>query len=151
MAIRADADFRAKVREKLGSLEMQLISALRRQIEAEYPTEAHALSFVVFSDGFTAGFPARAYVLNRANSQVCVSSADLLQADETYPEQLERDAEAADPDMDVWGAAAEVFIEWFAECWGRAGGAGFALPATLAEHDTGRLFDLTTMRWISLD
>jgi hypothetical protein len=45
-------------------------------------------------------------------------------------------------------SGARVLAEWFGECWHKAGGAAFPLPAYINLHDVSRYFDLHARRWV---
>lgn len=43
---------------------------------------------------------------------------------------------------------ARLLAEWFGECWHKAGGASFPLPAFIHLHDSNRYYDLRAKRWV---
>lgn len=42
----------------------------------------------------------------------------------------------------------QIFTEWFAECWDKAGGKAFNLPAYFGFHDETRSYDLQNSRFV---
>ncbi|MGI0035819.1 MAG: hypothetical protein ACRD98_08115, partial [Nitrososphaera sp.] len=119
------------VRQHLAKLEARLVAALRSLISHNYPPEVFALSFEVFSDTFTSGFPARAFFMDRTNCEYFLyvngeatypSPIDpwLLDIDSTYPAEIEDDFLSRDPDLNTWDIATSEFISWFSECWDKA-------------------------------
>jgi hypothetical protein len=153
-----EKEFRGRVRRHFAKLEPTLVVALRSLIGHSYPAEVFALSFEVFSDSFTEGFPARAFFMDRINCEYFLYvngeatypspiDPELLDIDSTYPEELEDDFLSRDPDLNTWDIATSEFILWFSECWDKAGGARFSLVATIADHDSAEEFNLITRQW----
>jgi hypothetical protein len=97
-----EKEFRGRVRQHLAKLEARLVAALSSLIGHSYPMEVFALSFEVFSNSFTEGFPARAFFMDRTNCEYFLYvngeatypspiDPELLDIDSTYPEELEDD------------------------------------------------------------
>ena len=158
MSDSTEQKFRAAVRTHLAELEAPLTDVLRKLVAHAYPPEVFALSFEVFSDSFTDGFPARAFFMDRDNCEHFVRrdgkaaypapvDPGLLEIERVYPEELEEQVEEEAPEIDTWEIAGAEFIAWFSACWDRAGGAGFALCATIARHDSGTEFNLRSKAW----
>jgi hypothetical protein len=152
--------FRSKVQQHLSVLDSELVDVLRALIEYDYPKEVFALSFEVFSDSFTSEFPARAFFVDRNNTEFFIYAdgeaqypspvpPELLEIDGIYPDEIEEALEALDPSADAWQIATQEFIVWFAKCWGLADGATFPLVATIASHDSAQEFNLVQQRWQS--
>ena len=150
--------FRQGVQEGLAKLDSQIEGLLRSLVSHEYPPEVFALSFEVFSDGFTSGFPVRAFFMDRSNTEHFLwegkqakypSPVDpgLLDVNHVYAEELEEELEKTSPESDSWGIATEELIHWFAAHWQRVGGANFPLVATIATHDSSEEFNLKSGRW----
>lgn len=158
MSQSAEQIFRQAVQSSLASLDARLEAALRALVQHQYPPEVFALTFEVFSDGFTSGFPVRAFFMDRSNTEHFVweegkaqypSPVDpgLIDIDHVYPEALEEQLEQSAPDADPWEIAFQELVAWFARHWQRAGGAGFPLVATLAAHDASEEFNLKSGDW----
>lgn len=150
--------FRSKVQSHLAVLDQKLVDVLRALIEHRYPPEVFAISFEVFSDGFTSQFPARAFFVDRNNTEFFLYTdgtaqypspvpPELLEIEGIYPNEMEESLEALDPSADAWQIATQEFITWFAKCWRIAGGASFPLVATIASHDSAQEFNLVQDRW----
>ena len=69
MSESAEQIFRHAVRDGLGKLDSHVEGVLCSAIKHQYPSEVFALSFEVFSDGFTSGFPVRAFFMDRSNTE----------------------------------------------------------------------------------
>jgi hypothetical protein len=153
-------EFRTLLRTGLQRLEEPLIAVLRQLLVYKYPPEIVAISFEVFSDSWSQGFPARAFFLDETNSEFFVyvngdakypSPVDPELLDVPFvitPEDEDRIIEC-NPDLDTYSVGAEEFISWFIDCWNKAGGASFQLHASIAEHDSGRQFNLVSGKWLS--
>ena len=150
--------FRPIVREGLAKLDCQIAGVLASLIAHPYPPEVFALSFEVFSDGFTSGFPVRAFFMDRSNKEHFVwengqaqypSPVDpgLLETDHIYADELEEELDGVAPEFDHWAIASEELIHWFASHRRRAGGSTFPLVATIAVHDSSGEFDLKSGLW----
>jgi len=127
----------------------------------DYPKEVDSLSFEVFSDCFTSGFPVQAFFMDEGNSEYFIMTdgkaeypspvdSGLLSIDNVYPIELEEEFENRDEDFDPWAAATAELIEWFSKCWLTAGGADFKLDAHIAHHDSTHQFNLITSEWHDL-
>ena len=158
MSASAELIFRQGVREGLATLDSQIEAILRSLVSHEYPPEVFALSFEVFSDGFTSGFPVRAFFMDRSNTEHFIwegqqakypSPVDpgLLEIDHVDPEELEEELEDHSPESDAWDIATEEMIQWFAGHWQRVGGVNFPLVATIATHDSSEEFNLKSGGW----
>jgi hypothetical protein len=154
--------FTGAVTQALQPLGTSLVEALRQLVAHNYPKEVVSVDFVVFSDGFTRGFPVRAFFLDETNTEHFVpiagrlehpSAVDpgLLQIDRVYDNSLEASFLEEDDDLDVYTLAAEALIPWFAECWRSAGGPAFDRSATITIHDDHRVFDLVESAWVEPD
>ena len=158
MQTTTELTFRLAVREHLAKLDSLLVEALSLLVEHRYPPQVFALSFEVFSDGFTSRFPVRAFFMDKSNTEYFVVAdglatypspidPDLLAVRCVYPLELEEDAFQAEPELDTWQIATDELIPWFALCWQQAGGAAFQIEATIASHDSSREFDLRSNLW----
>ena len=150
-----EQEFQQLVRAGLAALDADLTRALASLVRHEYPTEVLALDFEVFSDGFTRGFPVRAFFLDHQNSEFFIyvdgqatypSPVDpgLLEIDCVYPEEIEEALTSASPESDPWHIATAELFDWFLACWRKAGGNSFRLLATLAHHDSSTELNLIT-------
>lgn len=133
------------VRSELDSLSGQLEAVLNRLVEEELPCEVAHVHFEVFPDGFTSGFPVRAFFLDQNNNEHFVMVDDKAR----YPTAIDpglleipfvytRDQElefSADQDLDVFTVAGNALIEWFKPRWRNAGGSSFQRRATIGLHD----------------
>lgn len=155
MLLPAEQAFQSQVRACLAPHRDHLSEVLGRLIQHRYPPEVAAIDFEVFSDGFTTGFPVRAFFLDRYNNEFfqfiggkavypCPVDPGLLELDYVYPEELEDELTSASPEGDPWHLATEEFLVWFRSCWLSAGGNGFCLRATIAHHDSTEELNLLT-------
>ena len=158
MSDSAEHIFRQGVCEGLAKLDSQIEGILRSLVSHEYPPEVFALSFEVFSDGFTSGFPVRAFFMDRSNTEHFLREGEqakypspvdpgLLEIDHVYAKELEEELEEHSFESDSWGIATEELIQWFARHWQRVGGANFPLVATIATHDSSEEFNLKSGGW----
>ena len=158
MSDSAEQIFRQGVREGLAKLDSQIEGVLRSLVSYEYPPEVFSLSFEIFSDGFTSGFPVRAFFMDRSNTEHFLWEGEqakypspvdpgLLEIDHVYAEELEEELEEHSPESDSWGIATKELIQWFARHWQRVGGANFPLVATIATHDSSEEFNLKSGSW----
>lgn len=154
-----DSEFQQRVVAHLQPHAVALTDALRRLVQHAYPTEVRSLEFEVFPDGFTSGWPVRAFFMDGDRSEVFVfengnaespSPIDpgLLDLDRVYDRALEETFEESCPDSDSYTLAGEALVPWFADCWRDAGGLEFGLGATIALHDDIRAFDLRRREWV---
>lgn len=149
--------FQAAVQAHLERLTEQLVPVLRRLIEFPYPAEVECLDFEVFCDGFTDGFPVRAFFMDAANCEFfvyrtgdaeypCDVDPGLLQLERVYPAQFLEPFRV--PGLDCFTLAGEALIPWFARCWVAAGGKQFSRNARIGLHDRVRRFDLVQQSWL---
>jgi hypothetical protein len=145
--------FQRLVRASLAALETNFAPILGALIRHKYPDEVAAVDFEVFSDEFTSGFPVRAFFLDRSNTEFVTDVGGkatypipvnpcLLEIDRVYPLEIEEQLVASSPDSDPWQIATAELFEWFLACWGKAGGSGFRLAATIAHHDSSTELNL---------
>lgn len=158
MSKSAEQFFRQAVQESLAKLDTQVEGVLSSLVKHEYPTEVFALSFEVFSDGFTSGFPVRAFFMDRSNTEHFIWEGEqakypspvdpgLLEIDHVYPEELEEQLEESSTESDPLSIASEELIQWFSRHWLNVGGARFPLAATIALHDSSEEFNLKSGCW----
>ncbi|RYE60557.1 MAG: hypothetical protein EOP20_02200 [Hyphomicrobiales bacterium] len=158
MSDSAEQIFRLGVRQGLAKLDSQIEGGLRSLVRHEYPPEVFALSFGISSDGFTSGFPVRAFFMDRSNTEHFLWEGEqakypspvdpgLLEIAHVYAEELEEELEEHSPGSDPWDIATEELIQWFAKHWQQVGGANFPLVATIAAHDSSREFNLKSGGW----
>ncbi len=150
--------FQEEVRNHLDKLTDQLVPVLKQLVEYSYVPEVKSLDFEVFCDGFTEGFPVRAFFMDEENCEYFIYvdgqaqypgaiDPDLLEIESVYTVDLEEKYLEQDEDLDTFTAAGELLITWFAECWKKAGGLSFPLQARIALHDDTRAFDLVHQIW----
>ncbi len=150
--------FQAAVTERLQFLRSSLVPVLRQLVEHQYPDEVVSLDFEVFTDGFTQGFPVRAFFIDSENNEYFLSfdgspeypspvDPQLLHIDRVYGDDLEPRFLEEDEDLDTFTLAGEALVPWFAECWRHAGGRAFGRAATVRLHDDPRVFDLARGAW----
>lgn len=154
----AEQIFREGVRIGLAKLDTQFEEALRSLVSYDYPPEVFSLSFEVFSERVTSGFPVRAFFVDRSNTEHFIWEGNhtkypspidpgLLKIDRVYAEALEAALEENCPESDPWSIATEETIVWFARHWQRVGGEHFPRAATIAMHDSPQEFNLKTGVW----
>lgn len=139
-----DAEFSAFVLSKLHPFTSPLVKVLAQLLRDELPQEVASIHFEVFPDGFTSGFPVRAFFLDQYNTEFFrkqngeahyPTSIDpgLLVIPHVYERKAERQFEG--DDRDVFTLAGNALIPWFRRCWLEAGGADFPRLATIGLHD----------------
>jgi hypothetical protein len=150
-----ESDFRNEIRARLLQIEEKLIDVMHKIIAYQYPAEVHAIDFEVFTNSFTLQFPARAFFLDKSNTEYFIYAngkaaypspvdPDLLEVENIYSEELEELFTIANPDADPWHIATSEFLPWFVSCWAKAGGDKFSLRASIALHDSSWEIDLAT-------
>jgi hypothetical protein len=150
--------FQQEVRNHLDQLTDQLVPILKQLIEYPYVPEVKSLDFEIFCDGFTEGFPVRAFFMDEDNCEhfiyvegqaqyPCPINPGLLDIPHVYPDELEERYSQQDEDLDTFTAAGEALIPWFAECWQQAGGLSFPRQAQIMLHDDIEAFDLVHQVW----
>lgn len=155
-----ETEFQQRVVAALELHSPELVAVLRQLVAHDYPPDVASVDFEVFPDGFTSGFPVRAFFMDDSNSEFfviedgearCPSSVDpgLLDISRVYEDSLEAELEGAVPDADSFTLAAEAVIPWFARCWAAAGGREFTRRAGISLHDDVRRYDLVQDRWHS--
>jgi hypothetical protein len=153
----AEATFRGRVRERLATLEPVLLPILGALISHKYPSDVVALDFEVFSDGFTSSFPVRAFFMDDSNTEFFVYAdgvatypspvePGLLDIEYVYPDTIEEELVGESPDSEPWELATSELLEWFLQCWMKAGGSAFGLAATISRHDSAKELNLKTGR-----
>lgn len=153
-----EEEFRQKVVDSLEGLSDKLIPVLGELIQFDYPEEVDAIAFEIFVDGFTSGFPVRAFFMDKDNCEYFIYvndkaeypapvDPDLMKIEYVYPVELEEEYEEKDESLDLWNVATNSMIEWFAKCWNQAGGREFKLKANIAPHDSNNEFDLLESKW----
>lgn len=151
---------RAEVARSLAPLAAGLVAVLRRVISHSYPEQVVFIEFEVFADpsAFTEGFPVRAFFLDRNNTEyfeyvngTAIYPANIDPGLLSTPGVISRETwnawEQHDPEIDTYTMAAEAVIPWFSDCWKRAGGAAFRLPAFICLHDDCWTYDLRADGW----
>ena len=153
-----EKEFKEKISSCLDLLSEPLRPILRELIDYDYPEEVAALEFEVFVDGFSSGFPVRAFFMDKDNSEHFIyvggkarypSPVDpgLLKIEYVYPYELEEEFTNKDDSLDPWHIATNELIEWFAKCWQAEGGNTFKLKANIAPHDSYNEFNLIEGKW----
>ncbi len=154
-----ELEFKEMVKSHLEKLSDDLEIVLKKLINHGYPEEVDSISFEVFSDGFTDGFPVQAYFMDSDNSEHFIYvngeaeypspvGPGLLEIDNVYPYELEEKFTEKDDELNFWEIASENFVEWFSECWSAAGGGKFGLKANIGSHDGDKEFDLINRQWV---
>ncbi|WP_444905955.1 hypothetical protein [Microbulbifer sp. SSSA008] len=153
-----EQEFKGKVAEHLENLSEDLRPILKKLIEFDYPKEVDTLAFEIFVDGFSSGFPVRAFFMDKDNSEHFIyvdgkaeypSPVDpgLLKIEHVYPYELEEEYTSKDESLDPWDIATNELIEWFSKCWQAVGGQGFNLKANITPHDSNHEFNLVESKW----
>lgn len=153
-----EQEFSEKVQEHLHGLTASIKPVLKELIEYNYPKEVVSLEFEIFADGFTQGFPVRAFFMDAGNSEHFVYvngeaqypspvEPELLEIEHVYPYELEEKYINEDEDFDLWSIAIDELIQWFSECWKEMGGESFQLKANIAPHDNDQAYNLVESKW----
>jgi hypothetical protein len=153
-----EAEFQHRVAMALELHTGALVPVLRQLVNHEYPPEVVAVVFEVFPDGFTSGFPVRAYFMDESNSEFflfergearypCPVDPGLLDIARVYDDSVEEEFLSANEDADSYTLAGKALIPWFAACWVAAGGSDFGRRATISLHDDTEVYDLVHGRW----
>ena len=153
-----EQEFSEKVQEHLHGLTASIKPVLKELIEYDYPKEVISLEFEIFADGFTQGFPVRAFFMDSDDSEHFVYINDeaqypspvdpeLLEIEHVYPYELEEKYTNQDEDFDPWSIAIDELIQWFSECWREMGGESFQLKANIMPHDNDEVYNLVDSKW----
>ena len=153
-------EFKSGVRSCLEILDKDIEPVLAQLVSHPYPSEVACIDFEIFMDGFTDGFPVRAFFMDLDNSEFFIYKdgkanypspvdPELLDVPCVYPQEFEDTFTGDDEEFDPWHHATEVLIDWFSKKWVAAGGLDFGLSATIAAHDSVHEFNLKTLTWQS--
>ncbi|WP_201509737.1 hypothetical protein [Psychrobacter alimentarius] len=153
-----EKEFSVKVQEHLHGLTASIKPVLKELIEYNYPKEVVSLEFEIFADGFTQGFPVRAFFMDAGNSEHFVYvngeaqypspvEPELLEIENVYSYELEEKYINEDEDFDPWSIAIDELIKWFSQCWKAVGGESFKLKANIAPHDNNQAYNLVDSKW----
>lgn len=153
-----EQEFSAKVQEYLNRLTSSIKLVLKELIEYNYPKEVVSLEFEIFADGFTQGFPVRAFFMDSDDSEHFIYVNDeaqypspvdpeLLEIEHVYPYELEEKYINQDKEFDLWSIATDELIQWFSKCWKEVGGKSFQLKANIAPHDNDQAYNLVESKW----
>jgi hypothetical protein len=142
MSENLENECRETIARHLKDIAVELVVALRALLAAGPSGDIVALKFEYESPHFDDGFPVMYWFKDSSGSPVAVHRL-LPDLKSTIPEAVIYDPRYEAEDLDTWGIASEVFVEWFADCWEEAGGHRFCHPAHLAHHDSIYSFDLT--------
>jgi hypothetical protein len=153
-----EQEFREKVQEHLDKLILDIKPVLKELIEYNYPKEVVSLKFEIFANGFTQGFPVRAFFMDSNDSEHFVYvngeaqypspvDPELLDIEYVYPYELEEKYINQDEDFNPWSIAIDELIQWFSECWKEMGGESFKLKANIAPHDNDQAYNLIESKW----
>jgi len=151
--------FRKNVNEHLVKLTDQLVPMLSKLIEYNFPSEVVSLEFEVFTDGFTQEFPVRAFFMDSDNSEfflyennnaVYPSPIDprLLEIPQVFSDEFEEKFIGKDEHLDTFTLAGYELIEWFKDCWLKAGGEKFKLKANIKLHGDIKELNLLSSEWV---
>ncbi len=104
-------------------------------INHKYPKEVEILSFEVFWQSFTSGFPLNTFQMTSDYNEVfghpLPVDSRLMQPEHVYPRRFKDKYES----LDVAEIPIQEFITWFAKRWQRAGGGSFPLRAEISPND----------------
>lgn len=150
--------FQAGVVRHLEPLSNQLVPVLRRLLAHPFVPQVHHLDFEVFCDGFSSGFPVRAFFMDADNCEhfvyadgktqyPCDVDPGLLKIQRVYPPEFEEEFGTEAPDLDYFTLAGQALVPWFGQCWDDAGGARFDRGAFIGLHDDLRRYDLLRQEW----
>lgn len=153
-----EQEFREKFQEHLDKLSLDIKLVLKELIEYSYPKEVVSLDFEIFADGFTQGFPVRAFFMDSSNAEHFIYvdgqakypspvDPELLDIEHVYPYEFEEQYTSQDDEFEPWGIATDELIKWFSECWKEMGGESFQLKANIAHHDNDQAYNLIESKW----
>lgn len=151
-------EFQQQVRAALEPHSSALVAALRMLVAHDFPPEVASIAFEVFPEGFTSGFPVRAFFVDAENTEFFLYEAGraqypspvdpgLLEIDHVYEAALEKALAATSPNSDYLTLAGRALIPWFSRCWVEAGGLLFAGRAHICLHDDREVYDLVQQTW----
>ena len=145
------AEFDRLFREQLERHTDALIAELRVIVSTHPLPGAGAIGFCQEADWER--FPVFTYVLDstlrkerldeRPYESLLLQSAGPLVEDGALNQEPFEDA-----GIGTYGRGAELLSRWFADCWDRAGGAAFPLPAFIYLHDDTSYYDLRAKRYV---
>ncbi len=133
------------VQQSLDNYSDHLISELSRSVLTLRHPNAFFLSFDVYSEGFSTGFPV-IWRLYAHDYTEMAKGPQLLQDISCLVPSEVIDAEAyRAADLDTWNIAFHSLVAWFGECWRQAGGLQFPYPVQIGHADDIEAIDLKTM------
>jgi hypothetical protein len=146
-----EAAFDREFRGHIERFTKPLVTALRKIVRTEPPSEVEALLFVIEAEWRE--FPVYALAMDEDLSDEVYFDPPfdgrlLPKAGELIPKgEIDQDAyEAAG--VPTFERGAGILAEWFGECWHAAGGAKFPIPAYIYLHDSSCYFDLRNRQWV---
>jgi hypothetical protein len=145
------AEFDRRFREQLERHTGALVEELRLITSTPPLPGAGAIGFCQEADW--EGFPVFTFVLDSTLRKELLDERPyeslLLQSAGPLVEDGAIDQEAfEDAGIGTYGRGAELLSRWFADCWDRAGGAAFPLPAFIYLHDDTSYYDLRAKRYV---
>ena len=153
-----EQEFSEKVQEHLQALTASMKPVLKELIGYDYPKEVVSLEFEIFADGFTQGFPVRAFFMDSNDSEHFVYingeaqypspvEPELLKIEYVYPYELEEKYINQDEGFDPWSIAIDELIQWFSECWKEVGGESFQLKSDISPNYNDKAYNLIESKW----
>jgi hypothetical protein len=150
-------DYKQWIRTLLERLTSALESQIRTILTYRFHPRVVLLDTEVFWDGFRDAIPMRMFLMAADNCEAfhddpayfLASSIGILEeVKEVIPHsEEERQQRFIDAGIDTLEIEAATLVEWFADCWARAGGRECRLPSYICYHDDNQSFDLRQMKW----
>ncbi len=149
-----DADrYKNLVRRYLEPLSPLIEAQLRAIFSYRFPRTSR-LHFLVFPNGLSGQLPVTVFCTDESGSQSPHRSG-------AFPMRLAELVEHVIPPAEAHLAAEydragvetveielQALVEWFADCWAKAGGLDFPLPATIGVRGDIEVFDLKHRAWV---
>lgn len=138
-----------------------LVKELQKIVSYKFHDAVELVDFAAFTDPTRFELSIRMFSMdNNANEVFCeqitptsfAGSVEVL-ASTSYYDLLDSQQESfwdfyEQNDEQLASKEQQIFTEWFAECWAKAGGKQFNLPAYFGFHDEGSSYDLQKAKYV---
>jgi len=130
------------IQQHLDEYTDRLTSELSRFVLTLRHSDAYLLSFDIYSEGFSTGFPVVWRLYSRDYTELAEGPQLLQDIPFLVPSEVIDAEEYEAAEIDTWSVAFDALIAWFGGCWRDAGGLSFPYPAQIGHADDIEAIDL---------
>ena len=139
-------EYKIEVEKYLSELSDLVVRELRSFQNFNFHPRVKIIDAEVFHDGLGEELPIRIFLMDEGNNEVFHddpryfpdSSIGLLEKIEIPEWKLDFESDES------WQIEIDAIFKWYFECWKKAGGDSFRLPAYICEHDDIQSLNLKT-------